>query len=57
MKNELTTKIRNKGWLLNQFLVEIGYSLRWYRSHCNVGDARYEYLCKLVGKLEDRNDK
>jgi hypothetical protein len=55
--NKLTRKIRNKGYTLEQFCLAIGYSLRWYRTHCGKDNKQNELISRLVDELEiNKND-
>ena len=49
--NELTLAIHAKGHSLTSFLNLIGFSLRWYYTHCHKGSARYEFLKSKVNEL------
>lgn len=51
---DLTKKITDKGYTLEEFLIHIGFSLRWYREHSKVGAKRYEFL---AGKVEELGEK
>ena len=52
--NVLTRKIRNKGYSLSEFLIVIGFSLRWYREHEKPGAGKYDFL---VGKMDELESK
>lgn len=54
MKNELTLKIRAKGYTVNEFLLKIGRSLRWYRTHEIKGAAKYNWLAEKIDELESK---
>ena len=56
MKNDLTLRIRKKGYTLKEFLDEIGFSLRWYRMHEKVGSKRYEFLSRKVDELINKGE-
>lgn len=51
---ELRKKIESKGYSLDEFLTEIGFSLRWYRTHSKVGAARYDFLVRKIDELESK---
>jgi hypothetical protein len=53
--NPLTRKIRNKGYTLLEFCEHIGYSLRWYREHCNKEQAKQnEMIQDFINELESK---
>ena len=52
--NKLTRKIRNKGYTLQQFCDSIGYSLRWYRTHCGQGNKQSAAIEAHINNLEDK---
>lgn len=52
--NTLTRKIKNKGYSLSEFLIVIGFSLRWYREHEKPGAGKHEFL---VGKIDGLESK
>lgn len=56
MKNDLTLRIREKGYTLKEFLDEIGFSLRWYRTHEVVGAKRHQFLSKKVDELINKGE-
>lgn len=51
---DLTKKIIDKGYTLDEFLKHIGFSLRWYREHSKPSAKRYEFL---LGKVEELRGK
>lgn len=52
--NKLTRKIRNKGYTLIEFCEVIGYSLRWYREHCNKSNKQNELIKTEINELENK---
>jgi len=50
--NELTERIKAKGYTLKEFLEKINYSLSWYRVHEREGAKRREFLVGLIDGLE-----
>ena len=49
--NKLTRKIRDKGYTLEQFCKRIGYSMRWYREHCNKDNHQNEAIQDMIAEL------
>lgn len=52
--NKLTRKIRNKGYTLLEFCKVIGYSLRWYREHCNKDNKQNRLINAEIDKLKEK---
>lgn len=52
--NELTERIKAKGYTLKEFLKKINYSLWWYRQHEKEDGKRHEFLVGLIDELESR---
>ena len=52
--NKLTRKIRNKGYTLLEFCEVIGYSLRWYREHCNKDNKQNELIQDEINSLKEK---
>jgi hypothetical protein len=50
--NTLRKKIESKGYSLDEFLIEIGFSLRWYRTHSKIGASRHDFLIRKIDQLE-----
>ena len=51
--NNLTRKIRNKGYTLLEFCHAIGYSLRWYREHCNKDNKQNRLIKTAIAELDN----
>lgn len=51
-----TRMIRNKGYTVNEFCLMIGYSLRWYRTHCDSSDWQGHIITKFINEMENKND-
>jgi hypothetical protein len=50
-----TRKIRNKGYSLAEFCTKIGYSLRWYKTHCkNEQTKQNEMIQDFINELESK---
>ncbi|MCJ8293349.1 MAG: hypothetical protein MJK15_02990 [Colwellia sp.] len=47
-----TRKIRNKGYTILQFCEAIGYSLRWYREHCDQDSKQGKLIASKADELE-----
>mgnify|MGYP000737103103 CR=1 FL=1 len=53
-KHELTIQIESKGYTLNEFLEQIGFSLRWYRVHSHNDALRYKFLVRKINELKEK---
>ena len=51
--NEVTSKIRNKGYTLREFLKTINRTEDWYYKHSN-GGKDYDFLIMAIDGLEDK---
>ena len=49
--NDTTKKIRDKGYLLGEFLLLINRSERWYRSHSHPLAKHYVFLIMAIDGL------
>lgn len=52
--NNLTLKIKLKGYTLKCFLLKINFSLRWYRTHEIEGSPEHKFLCEKINELESK---
>ena len=50
--NQLTERIKSKGYTLKEFLKKINYSLSWYRVHEKKEAKRHAFLVGLIDELE-----
>lgn len=51
-----TRMLKDKGWSIEEFLSFVGFSLRWYRTHCKKGSARHEFIVDKINELEDKQN-
>ena len=49
-----TRQIRNKGYTLAEFCECIGYSLRWYRTHCDQDSKQGDLISEKINELESK---
>lgn len=52
--NDITKSIRDKGFLLSEFLLLISRSERWYRTHSVKGAKHYTFLLMAIEGLNKK---
>ena len=52
--NDITKSIRDKGFLLSEFLLLINRSERWYRTHSVKGAKHYAFLLMAIEGLKKK---
>ncbi len=55
-KHQITGKIKDKGWAINEFLAYIGRSYPWYHNNINGDDKQRLRLMMLVDGLLNKQD-